>query len=141
MCVVPTLAVAGNSDQFGLICHGTVTETAFWKSTSRSFDADFNVDLAKNVFCTDEYCGKFQNPADLKLEYHCNVNQGESCIPLLGLGPLIAAEHFVIDRATGTFHRTLSGTVGDDAPSPYDASYSGNCVISKFTGLWSDGER
>ena len=136
-------ALAGPA-QFDFKCQGTMRETTLDGSSSRSFMTLFNIDLDKNAFCNEEYCGNLSGKNRNILRYHCITEIDSPCnpVPYWAIGPVfIRSEDFVIDRTNGSFHRTSSGYVGNALPIPFNASFSGSCIVSTFTGLASDGKR
>jgi hypothetical protein len=137
ICAGPAFAADEGPTQFDLICNGMVDGKALG-STSSAFTAHLRVDLKRNVFCREEYCGNFSQQNESMLAYHCKVEPGgQFCGPRPqdSAGPFISSDDFIIDRSTGWFHQESSGFVGDRVGRRFGASYSGYCVTAAFSGL------
>jgi hypothetical protein len=136
-CAGPAFADDKGPVRFDLICNGMMDHTTWNGHISKTFTTRFRVDLKSNAFCTEDYCGAFTQQDGPKLVYHCKAVPGQVCgaDPDSTGGPFIHNDDFVIDRSSGSFHRTSSGSEGDIAPTSFSESYSGDCVISPFTGL------
>jgi hypothetical protein len=98
----------------------------------------YRIDLSRNAFCSDTYCGTFTQQDGPRLIYRCAPKPGEKLckpFPKSTAGPFTKSDDLVFDRSTNSIHRTFSGWTGDRAAHEFDGSYSGRCMISQFTGL------
>ena len=145
LCFAGAAARAETPAQFNLSCQGAFHDLL--TDRRASFTAEFSVDLTTRVLCDAAYCMPLTRADRDLLEFNCGPKDGgtwcnrgstkaaEGEIVISTGGPFVGDDHLSIDRHTGAYRRTTTGTIGDRAAKDFSAAYVGHCEARPFSEI------